>query len=511
MERTVLCIIDGLGVNPEKHGNAWLAADMVNLNGAIAKSPSTTLVASGLEVGLADAKDAGNSEVGHNAIGAGRQIKQGLALLNAQFESGEIFNSEAWKSLVERAKSTEKLNIIAMISDGRIHSDIEHLFRVLERCAKEGIKVAIHAISDGRDVPTQGVLKYIGMTNEVIEKCGVDGKIATLVGRSVGFMDRYEADVSVTRRGFELVVEGKGSTGNVEEFVLGQYEAAPNMTDDMMPPFVLDKDLLVKNGEAVLLLNFRGDRSLQTCKMFESGAYITKEQFSKIDKCMFVGALQYDTELQIPKIYLCPPPVIGGGLTEWLCKHGVRQFTVAESVKFGHLTYYFNGNKTQPIDSKLETWHEVKTEGNDGEFNKNPKMKMAEITEKAIAAVKSGDYDFIRLNIAGPDMVGHTGDFAATVISVKEVDDCLARLMKACEEVSANLMIVADHGNAEEMLYANGKPNASHTNNQVPCVIVTKAPVVLKDGQFGLTNIAATVCDLLGLERASHFNQSMII
>jgi len=255
--------------------------------------------------------------------------------------------------------------------------------------------------------------------------------------------------------------------------------------------------------------------------MFEEGKYLTPEQYKEINKCFFAGALQYDAELNLPKNFLCPPPNIQNTLSEWLCKHKVRQYSVTETVKFGHLTYFFNGNKAQPFDSKLEIWKEYKSDVCANMYNQAPKMQSHKITDDAIKNLKN--YDFIKLNLPNPDMVGHTGDFNATVIGCKTVDECLGKLIEACKKEKANLIITSDHGSAEFMLYENGKPMSSHTNSPVPFVILPFAmcgkvcgldhackKIKIKEGEFGLTNIAATVCLLLGVPVSPHFNEAII-
>jgi len=513
MNKTVLCIIDGLGINPDTHGNAVLAADMKNLWSAYDKYPSINIVASGQEVGLVSEKDAGNSEVGHNAIGAGKRIKQGLALLNEVFETGEVFESKSWKLLAENAKKS-KLNITILLSEGRIHSNLEHLYKVLERCGKEKIKVAIHAVADGVDVGTQSVLEYIKKTRECIDRVGVDAKIAVVGGRGVIFMDRYEANLPAMARAFEASVEGKGVvTKDIENSVNELYEKNPSLTDASMQVFILEPDWLIKNGDSVLHLNFRGDRSVQTCQMFEHGKYLTKEQFAKIDNCVFAGALEYDTEQGIPKNFLCPPPKIENTLTEWLCKFGVRQFSVTETAKFGHLTYFFNGNRAKPVDVELETWLQIPSDELGMDFSSKPKMQAQKITDETLKAIKSDKYDFIKLNLPNPDMVGHSGNFDAVVEGTKEVDKCLGQIVDVCKSNKTNLIILSDHGNAEEMLDDKGKPKPSHTNNVVPFIIMPFASDKqwkIKNGEFGLTNIAATICELLDIQVSEHFNGGII-
>jgi 2,3-bisphosphoglycerate-independent phosphoglycerate mutase len=516
MNKTVLCIMDGLGENPKCEGNAVKAADMKNLEWAKANFPSTLITASGTEVGLVDAKDPGNSEVGHNTIGSGRNIKQGLALFNEIFESGDIWETETWQKLAANAKST-KLNVINMLSDGRLHSDIyKQLFPLVERCAREKIKLSIHGLVDGRDVPTQSAMKYINDIREHIKKCGADAKIATIAGRSILWMDRYELNTKLLSDAVEVCARGNTELAtvvrDVEDAVNAEYAQRPDMTDETMPAFILEPKRLIKNGDSVLHLNYRGDRSVQICRMFEQGTYLTPEQYKAIDKCLFAGALQYDAEQNLPELYLCPPPKIKNTLSEYLCGKKVRQYTVTETVKFGHMTYFFNGNKFRPFSEVYEVWKEFKSDVCANMYNKNPKMQAEKITDDACKAIKGGKFDFIKLNLANPDMVGHTADFDATVTACKTVDECLGKLIETCKQDGANLIITADHGNAEFMLYDDGKPRSSHTNSPVPFVVLPFAgtPVKIKEGRFGLSNIAATICLLLGISADPHFNPAII-
>jgi len=545
--KTVLCIIDGLGINNSEFGNAVRAANMVNLDSISACYPYAIIKASGNEVGLSDEKDAGNSEVGHNAIGSGQHIKQGLTLLNDVLQSGEIFTTEQWNKLADNAKKT-KLNVIFLLSDGRVHSDIAHLFKLLGQCAKANISVAIHAALDGRDVPTQSAIKYINQTREFINKIGVNAKIATVAGRSILWMDRYETNTDLLANAIEVCARGRGTkSNNIENDINAEYAKNPTMTDETMSAFILEPDWLINNGDSVLLLNYRGDRAVQICNMFERGKYLNKQQYGYIDQCLFFGVLQYDTELDLPKNFLCAPPIINNTLSEYLCGFGVRQYSVTETVKFGHLTYFFNGNRAESFDKNLETWKEFKSDVLSNMYNRAPKMQAEKITKDTIKAIKSNKYDFIRLNLPNPDMVGHTGDFDAVVIACKTVDDCIGELVRACQEHEVNLIVTSDHGSAETMIDEKGKPVSSHTNNPVPFVLLPFGGVdykiknarparvlrrvphfldinesknymeksdnfswVIKDGEFGLTNIAATICKLLGIEPSKHFNKSMI-
>ena len=513
MNKTVLCIVDGLGVSGQEFGNAVVAAGMPNLKSAMAKYPSTLIKASGFEVGLADEKDPGNSEVGHNAIGSGQYIKQGLSLLNDAFETGKLFESDAWKELSQNAKRT-KLNVIFLLSDGKTHSSLSHLLLLIERCAKDGIRLAIHALADGRDVATQSILKYIDITREKIKSCGANAKIATLAGRGKLFMDRYESNINLYIDGIRVCAMGEAPVvADIHKAVRAEYSKNPTMTDETINPYILEPDWLIKNCDSVLLLNYRGDRAVGTCKMFEQGRFLTPEQYAMIDKCVFAGVLQYDSEEGLPGNFLCAPPVIQNGLTEWLVAHGVRQYSVTETVKFGHLTYFFNGNRAAPFDANLETWKEFKSDVLHNMYNRAPKMQAEKICADAVKAIAGKKFDFIKMNFPNPDMVGHTADFEATVIACKTVDECLGRLITACKDAGANLIITADHGNAELMLSADNKPNSNHTNNLVPFILIQndgQKAFKIKDGKFGLTNIAASICLLLGIKPSPHFNEAII-
>ena len=499
INRTVLCVMDGLGYSERTAGNAVVAAGMPNLTKAQSEHLSTLIRASGHEVGLDSAKDAGNSEVGHNAMGAGATIKQGLSLLNDAFATGKIFESTVWQKI----SSYPKLNIIILCSNGRVHSNIEHLFRVIEQCQKQNLPFSVIAITDGRDVSPRSAAEFLAQVPN----------LSVIGGRGQIFMDRYQAQTEMLTKAFEVCVEGKAPVvtdwrAYLDEF----YQANPTLSDEQVPPCIINADNLIKNGEAILLLNYRGDRAVETARMFDNGDYISAEQFAKIKDCYFAGILQYDAEMNLPVNYLCEPPVINTTLTSWLCEHGIRQYTVTETVKFGHMTYFFNGNKSAPLDSQLETWVEIPSDKLNNLYDKAPKMQAEPITEKLIQAIQSGNYDFLKCNLPNPDMVGHTGNFDAAVIACQTVDACVGRLYDICREQGINLIITADHGNAEEMQDEKGKTKTSHTNNLVPLIVCPFASpdVKLQDGEFGLTNLAATVCTLIGVPANPAFNPSMV-
>ena len=306
INRTVLCVMDGLGYSERTAGNAVVAAGMPNLTKAQSEHLSTLIRASGHEVGLDSAKDAGNSEVGHNAMGAGATIKQGLSLLNDAFATGKIFESTVWQKI----SSYPKLNIIILCSNGRVHSNIEHLFRVIEQCQKQNLPFSVIAITDGRDVSPRSAAEFLAQVPN----------LSVIGGRGQIFMDRYQAQTEMLTKAFEVCVEGKAPVvtdwrAYLDEF----YQANPTLSDEQVPPCIINADNLIKNGEAILLLNYRGDRAVETARMFDNGDYISAEQFAKIKDCYFAGILQYDAEMNLPANYLCEPPVINTTLTSWLC------------------------------------------------------------------------------------------------------------------------------------------------------------------------------------------------
>ncbi|MDR0383769.1 MAG: 2,3-bisphosphoglycerate-independent phosphoglycerate mutase [Christensenellaceae bacterium] len=488
--KTLLCIIDGCGNSAEKKGNATLS--MKNLNDIYNQFGGYLIKASGKEVGLDSDKDAGNSEVGHNAIGAGKTIKQGLALLNDAFSSGEIFKSKVWKDIKD-GTGAAKLNLIILLSDGHVHSDIEHLYKVLDQCRKDNIKTAVIGITDGRDVSPRSCMKYI---ESVTKKYG--NVFSVIGGRGRFFMDRYKAEPELLTKAYNAAVKGIGEVEDSRTFIKNFYDTHPTATDEQIPICVINKELLIKNKDAVLLLNYRGDRAVETCEMFEKGEFISAEDFNKIKDCYFAGILQYDSDKGLPKNYLCPPPKIDKTLTEQLCKLGVLQYSITETVKFGHLTYFFNGNRAKPFDNELEKWVEIESDKLNNQYDKAPKMKALEITDKLVYALRHENFDFYKVNYPNPDMVGHTGNFEAAKTACEFCDRQIKRLFDVCKENKINLIITADHGNAEKMLDANGQTVTSHTNNPVPFIVCPFASPNLQLPKIdGLTGIAGIVKKLL--------------
>jgi 2,3-bisphosphoglycerate-independent phosphoglycerate mutase len=465
----------------------------------------------------------GNSEVGHNALGAGRVFAQGAKLVNAAIAGGTLFAGRTWKEIMAQAGQGGTVHFIGMVSDGNVHSHIDQLYALLDRCVAEKVKrVRVQALIDGRDVGEKSALEYIVPLEQrlaAISGTGLDYRIASGGGRMVTTMDRYNANWQVVENGWKAHVLGEGRQfAAASEAVAACYAEDPVMTDQYMASFVV-ADCgtpvgTIQDGDAVILFNFRGDRAIEISRAFEEDEFTAFDRVRRPD-VLYAGMMQYDGDALIPKRYLVEPPAIDRTLGEYLCAAGVTSYAVSETQKFGHVTYFWNGNKSGYIDKELETYDEVPSDRIT--FDLRPWMKAAEITDKVIAAVAGGRYKFIRLNLANGDMVGHTGIEPAVRIAVETVDLCLKRILAAVEKAGGIALVTADHGNADCMwTEKKGKrtPMVAHTLNPVPCVIVdysgSNAFVVAGCTDPGLANVAATICNLLGFKAPEIYDPSLV-
>jgi 2,3-bisphosphoglycerate-independent phosphoglycerate mutase len=525
----VVIIMDGVGLSDHREGNAVALANKPNLDLLMAHYPNTAIKAHGEAVGLPSDDDMGNSEVGHNALGSGQIYNQGAKLVNAAIRTGSLFKDETWKLLIRNCvKNNSTLHFLGLFSDGNVHSHIAHLKAMLINAKKADIKRArLHILLDGRDVGETSALEYVEPFEAFLDEirdASFDVKIASGGGRMTITMDRYEADWDMVKRGWQTHVLGEGRTFSSAREAITTYRAETNVTDQFMPGFVIaekGKSVgTVEDNDSVIFFNFRGDRAIEISKAFED------EEFDKFDRgrvpdVVYAGMLEYDGDLHIPSHYLVNPPSIVNTLGEHLSQSGITQYALSETQKFGHVTYFWNGNNSGKF--KGETYVEIPSDK--VPFEQRPWMKSAEITDSLIEAIRSGKYKFLRTNFPNGDMVGHTGDLPAAVISVEAVDLCLARLLPVIDEMQGAAIITADHGNADEMYEnKNGvvsidtktglpKPKTSHTLNKVPCIIYGKSAgrnYKLAKGDFGLANIAATVVNLLGYEAPEGWEKSMI-
>jgi 2,3-bisphosphoglycerate-independent phosphoglycerate mutase len=525
----LLVIADGVGVAPPAPSNAVTEADTPILDRLYAGDLYTELAAHGPAVGLPSDDDMGNSEVGHNALGAGRIFAQGAKLVNAAIATGAMFESPIWKAAIEHGR-TGTLHLLGLHSDGGVHSNTQHLYAMLRRAAAEGVtNAAVHILHDGRDVAARSALSYIAATEAVLAEInagapGRDFRIASGGGRMTITMDRYGADWAMVERGYQCHTHGVGRQFvSAAEAVTTMY-AESDTGDQYLGQFVVADPLgqpvgTVRDGDAVLLFNFRGDRAIEISRAFEEPAFAVFDRTGPAGRpaptVYFAGMLQYDGDAFIPKQYLVEPPAIDRTISEYLCAEGVRSFAVSETQKFGHVTYFWNGNRSGYIDPSLETYVEIPSDN--VEFDTTPAMKVREITDEVIDLLRSGDYRFGRLNFPNGDMVGHTGNLQATIEAVDVLDECMRRLVDVIRELDGVLVFTADHGNADVMYTeANGvrSPKTSHTLSPVPFAIYDPN----YDGEYkmappagaGLTNVAATLLNLLGYEAPPDYRQSVI-
>ncbi|MEE9446446.1 MAG: 2,3-bisphosphoglycerate-independent phosphoglycerate mutase, partial [Arenicellales bacterium] len=453
----LLIVMDGIGLAPDSAGNAVSQANTPVLDKLLESKLSMALTTHGTAVGLASDGDMGNSEVGHNALGAGRVIAQGSSLVNKAIESGDIFNTEHWQNIIKRGQAGGTVHFLGLISDGNVHSNIGHLFALIKAAQHAGVqKVRIHALLDGRDVAPQSALKYLADLNQVlnpINATGMDYKIASGGGRQVITMDRYDANLAMVKQGYDCHVKGIGAkVRSAEAAVKAYYKDQPNGTDQDIPAFVVcdeqDKPLgKMHDGDAVVLFNYRGDRAMEISRALEQKEFNEFERGALPD-LYFCSLIEYDGDLHIPKNYLVAPSLIERTMVEYMCAEQLRTFAVSETQKFGHVTYFWNGNRSGYLCEALEDYDEIKSDI--VPFNQKPEMKAKEITAATIERLNQPDMRFGRINFPNGDMVGHTGDFEATKIAVETVDQCVGELIEATTKLGGVVLVTADHGNAEE-------------------------------------------------------------
>ncbi len=522
----LLIIMDGIGIGRQDESNAVFKARTPNLDRLLKSDLYTQLKAHGTAVGLPSDDDMGNSEVGHNAIGAGRVFDQGARLVNKALKTGAIFSTHVWDEVTKRAHAGGAVHFIGLLSDGNVHSHIEQLFILIDKCAELNFKkVRLHPLLDGRDVGERTALDYISPTEEKFKKIsnqkGLDYAIASGGGRMKVTMDRYNSDWNIVKRGWDAHVLGQGRAfPSASEAVKTFYAEDPKATDQYLPAFVISDASgapvgKISDGDAVIFFNFRGDRAIEISRAF------TEKEFNEFDRgplpdIFFAGMMEYDGDAHIPPNFLVQPPAIDRVVTEYLCAEKVQSFAVSETQKFGHVTYFWNGNRSGYIDAALEKYVEIPSDRI--EFDRAPRMKADEITRTVVDLLKSGDYKFGRLNFPNGDMVGHTGMTEAAITAVEKVDECVGTLLAEVEKLGGIAVVTADHGNADEMFSIDKKGAKSvktaHSLNPVPFVIFDPQFAgeyrMAKLKEKGLSNIAATLLNLLGYEKPGDYDPSLI-
>jgi 2,3-bisphosphoglycerate-independent phosphoglycerate mutase len=534
----VLVIMDGVGYGQYAEGDAVADSKMWAFRAMESASPHTRLMAHGRAVGLPSDEDMGNSEVGHNAIGCGRVYSQGAMLVSNSIATGAMFEGAVWKKLVANAKKGAgpaggTFHFIGLFSDGNVHSHIDHLKAMIDRCAAEGVKKArVHILLDGRDVGEQSALLYVEPFEAFLASHNAEGfdyRIASGGGRQYITMDRYGANWEQVKRGWDCHVLGKGRQFASAKAAIEAYRAeAPNVIDQDIHEFVVaeaGKPVgTIEDGDSVVYFNFRGDRALEITAAFE------QDQFDKFDRVRrprveYAGMMQYDGDAHVPAQYIVEPPSIDRTMGEYLVASKVKLLAISETQKYGHVTYFFNGNRQGKFSEAYEDYVEVPSDR--VPFEQRPWMKCAEITDKVLEAVESGKYAFIRLNFPNGDMVGHTGNYQAVVAGMEGMDLQLGRLRTAVEKAGGIMILTADHGNSDDMYEhdkksgavtrkADGTPRAktSHSLNPVPCVIFdpeSKGEYSggLRDG-LGISSLAATCIELLGYKAPGGYDPSVL-
>ena len=515
----VLVIMDGVGRGDGGPGDAVKQANTPTLDKLFATCPFTWLKAHGTAVGLPSDDDMGNSEVGHNALGCGQVYAQGAKLVSESIESGKLFQSKTWKKLADNAKNGKTLHFLGLLSDGNVHSNISHLFALLRQAKAEGIhSVCCHILLDGRDVPATSALEYVQQLEDVLASLSGDGydyRIASGGGRMTITMDRYEANWPMVELGWKTHVRGEGRQFADAKTAIETYRTETGCIDQDLPPFVIAKDGkpvgTIANGDSVILFNFRGDRAQEISLAFD------RKDFDKFDRgdytgVEFAGMLEYDGDLHIPTNYLVEPPVIQNTLTEVLCAHKVREYALSETQKYGHVTYFWNGNRSGKVCEELETYEEIPSDVIP--FDQAPAMKSVEITDHMVEAMASGKYDFLRCNFPNGDMVGHTGSLEAAITAMEYVDKGLSRILEAADKYGYAVCVTADHGNADQMTETKkGKTSVrtAHSLNPVPFIIYDPdTAYTIKEGNYGLANVAPTLVKMMEIPAPDCWEASMI-
>ena len=518
----VLIVMDGVGLSKDSKVNAVRDAHLETLDNLWQHYPSILLHASGHYVGIPDGEP-GNSEVGHNAMGSGQIIPQEPLYVKQQLESGTLFATETWQGALKNVKDRgSTLHFIGLFSDGNTHSNIHHLFAMMAEAKKAGItKIRVHPAFDGRDVPPHSAGKYIEMFNNFVASLGnPDYKLADGGGRMVTWMDRYENDWGVVENGWNIAVKGEGPQFPDAFTAIDSLQAEYQPENDQyIPPFVIVDENnqpigTIKTGDSVIFFNFRADRSIMSAQAFTYNdfPYFDRGDFRPSD-IYFAGMTEYNSDTHVPAHTLLKPFNITDTLSDLLDAHHLSSYAISETVKYGHITYYFDGNHyLNNSDTRL--YEEIKSDENTAGIIDRPWMKSAEITDLLVAAIKTNKYQFLRVNFPNGDMVGHFAQLEPGIIAVEAVDIALKRVLEAVDEVGGMAIITADHGNVEELEDEQGQPKTSHTKNPVPCIFYDRSPTTslysVKTGDFGLANLAATIACLLGLTPSTSWQPPLI-
>jgi 2,3-bisphosphoglycerate-independent phosphoglycerate mutase len=530
----LLVVMDGIGRGAGDEADAVAIASTPTLDRLWVPGVRAELRAHGKAVGLPSDDDMGNSEVGHNALGAGKVYAQGAMLVGRAIASGALFRGPVWQEVVARGARGGAVHFLGLLSDGNVHSHVSHLEALLAAAAQAGCKkLYVHALLDGRDVPPTSALEYVDRIERYLANLrssgsgGIDARIISGGGRMQITMDRYEADWKMVERGWHTHVLADAPAFASATAAIEAYRAAtPGIIDQDLPAFVVAPATPMVDGDAVVMFNFRGDRAIEISRAFDDPALDKIDRVRRPD-VLYAGMMEYDGDLHIPRRFLVSPPEIDHPMGELLAENHVSQLAISETQKYGHVTYFWNGNRSGMFDSATETYREISSDN--VPFDQRPWMKAAEITDTLTAELRTGKHRFARVNYANGDMVGHTGSFDATVVAVETVDLQLARLAKVIEELQGILVVTADHGNADEMFQRDktgkvmrdkktGTPvvKTSHTLNAVPFLIHDPARSdryeidPARAATAGIANVTATCLELLGFVPPDDLEPSLL-
>ena len=500
----ILMILDGFGVGleAEKRGDAIKAAKKPNIDKLFAENPVTKIGASGLDVGLPDGQ-MGNSEVGHTNIGAGRIVYQELTRITKSIEDGEFFENEALLKAVDNAAQEGKaLHIMGLLSNGGVHSHNTHMYAIVELAKKKGVKnVYVHAFLDGRDVPPTSGKDFVEECANKLKEIGL-GKIATVMGRYYA-MDRDNRWDRV-EKAYSAMVYGEGNKACCPVKAV-EESYANDVTDEFVVPTVCEENATVKPGDSIVFFNFRPDRAREITRTFVDPEFKGFERKNGFFPLTYVCMTQYDASMPNVEVAF-KPQSLKNTIGEYISNKGMTQLRIAETEKYAHVTFFFNGGVEQPYEGEdriLVKSPAVAT------YDLQPEMSAYEVTDKLVAAIKTGKYDMIILNYANCDMVGHTGVFEAAVKAVEAVDECVGKVVTAIREMDGVALITADHGNADKMIDTDGSPFTAHTTNPVPFCVVGY-PCELREGGR-LADIAPTMLKIMGLPQPAEMTGESII
>ncbi|MDI3482070.1 MAG: 2,3-bisphosphoglycerate-independent phosphoglycerate mutase [Tepidanaerobacteraceae bacterium] len=504
----MLMILDGWGINENAEGNAILKAKTPNYDKLMRHYPNTTLQASGLSVGLPEGQ-MGNSEVGHLNLGAGRVVYQEFTRISEDIRTGGFFkNPVLLKAMDNASKNGTSLHLMGLLSDGGVHSHIDHLLALLKMAKQQGLtRVYVHAFLDGRDVPPANAEIYIKRLEKEIDELGI-GEIATIAGRYYA-MDR-DKRWDRTEKAYNAIVLGEGIKAKDALTALENSYSRQETDEFVVPTVITDKEgnpkATVKEKDSVIFFNFRPDRARQLTHAFCNEDFEGFKRKSGFLKVYYVCMTQYDVKLKNAQVAY-KPQSLEKIFAEVISKKGLKQLRIAETEKYAHVTFFFNGGveKSHPGEDRiLIPSPKVAT------YDLKPEMSAYEVTDKVIEKIGEELYDVIILNYANSDMVGHTGIFEAAVKAVEAVDECIGKVVEAIRAKGGTVIITADHGNAEQMVdYDTGEPHTAHTSNPVPFILVSDRPYRLHPGK--LADVAPTMLELLGIEKPEEMTGESLI